>query len=66
MYAGRLDLTLTNNETSFYNLATKRTLENQLNLKNRSPPQVSETEGNCRSQKDKIEQDLKQFHGRMN
>ena len=31
MYAGRFDLTLLNNKTSFYNVATKRSLEANLN-----------------------------------
>jgi len=67
MYAGRLDLTLTNNEAGFYNLATKRTLENQLlNAKNRlNSPQISEAyKAQLQKSKDRIEQDLKQFHGK--
>jgi 2',3'-cyclic-nucleotide 2'-phosphodiesterase (5'-nucleotidase family) len=67
MYTGRLDLTLTTNETSFYNLATKRTIENQLlNLKNRlNSPQIAEAEkAQLQKSTEKIEQDLKQFHGK--
>jgi len=67
MYAGRLDLTLANNEAGFYNLATKRTLENQLlNAKNRlNSPQISEAyKAQLQKSKDRIEQDLKQFHGK--
>ena len=67
MYAGRLDLTLINSDSGFYNIATKRTLENQLlNLKNRlNSPQVSETEkAQLQKSTEKIEQDIKQFHGK--
>jgi len=67
MSAGRLDLTLTNNETSFYNLATKRTVENQLlNLKNRlNSPQITESEkAQLQKSTEKMEQDLKQLHGK--
>jgi len=67
IYAGRLDLTLTNNETSFYNLATKRTVENQLlNLKSRlNSPQITEAEkAQLQKSKEETERSLKQLHGK--
>lgn len=46
MYVGRLDLTLHNNKPSFYNIATKRYLENNLNSVKRrlGSPGISDAE----------------------
>ena len=67
MYAGRLDLTLYNNEPTFYNTMTKRYYErNLLNLKNRLIyTQAPETEkAQMRKSIEEIEQRLKQFRGK--
>jgi len=67
MYAGRLDLVLHNNESTFYNTATKRALENNLNsLKNRlNSPQASEGEkAQWTKAKEDTERSLGQFHGK--
>jgi len=67
MYAGRLDLVLYNNESAFYNTATKRALENNLNsLNNRlNSPQASEGEkAQWTKAKEDTERSLGQFHGK--
>jgi 2',3'-cyclic-nucleotide 2'-phosphodiesterase (5'-nucleotidase family) len=67
MYAGRLDLTLINSESSFYNIANKRNLENSLNyIKNRlNSTQASEAEkAQLQKSKEDIERSLKQFLGK--
>jgi 2',3'-cyclic-nucleotide 2'-phosphodiesterase (5'-nucleotidase family) len=67
MYAGRLDLTLVNRESSFYNVAPKGSMENSLNnLKNRlNSPQTSEVDKvQLQKSKEEIERILKQFEGK--
>ena len=67
MYAGRLDLTLVNGESGFYNIGTKKSMENNLNtLKNRlNSTQTSEMEkAQLQKSKEAIEQSLKQFLGK--
>jgi 2',3'-cyclic-nucleotide 2'-phosphodiesterase (5'-nucleotidase family) len=67
MYAGRLNLVLHNNESTFYNTMTKRALENNLNnLNNRlNSPQASEAEKTqWRKTKEDTERSLGQFHGK--
>jgi len=67
MYAGRLDLTFNNQEPVFYNTATKRSLEINLNnLNNRlNSPQASEAEkAQWRKAKEDTERSLGQFHGK--
>ena len=67
MYAGRLDLTLVNGESGFYNIATKRSMENNLNnlKKLLSSTQASGAEkAQLQKSKEEIEQSLKQFHGK--
>ena len=67
MSAGRLDLTLINAESIFYNVANKRNLENNLNnLKNRlNSTQASEAEkAQLQKSKEETERSLKQLHGK--
>jgi 2',3'-cyclic-nucleotide 2'-phosphodiesterase (5'-nucleotidase family) len=67
MSAGRLDLTLLNTESGFYNIATKRSMENNLNnLKNRLKSiQASEAEkAQLQKSKEETERSLKQLHGK--
>ena len=67
MSAGRLDLTLINSESIFYNVANKRNLENNLtNLKNRlNSTQASEAEkAQLQKSKEETERSLKQLHGK--
>jgi 5'-nucleotidase / UDP-sugar diphosphatase len=67
MSAGRLDLTLINAESIFYNVANKRNLENNLNnLKNRlNSNQTSEAEkAQLQKSKEETERSLKQLHGK--
>lgn len=67
MYGGRLDLLFSNNEPTFYNSMTKRSLENNLNnLKSRlNSPQASETEkAQWRKTKEEIERQLGQLQGK--
>ncbi len=67
MSAGRLDLTLINSESIFYNVANKRNLENNLNnLKNRlNSIQASEAEkAQLQKSKEETERSLKQLHGK--
>ena len=65
MYTGRLDLTLHDNESGFYNITTLKTMENNLNNLNRllNTPQLSQVEkAQLQKSKDRMEQDLKQYH----
>jgi 2',3'-cyclic-nucleotide 2'-phosphodiesterase (5'-nucleotidase family) len=67
MYAGRLDLTLYNNEPTFYNTMTKRYYErNLLHLKNRliytQAPEAEKAQ--IRRSIEEIERRLKQFQGK--
>ena len=67
MYAARLDLTLINGESGFCNVATKRSMENNLNnLKNRlNSTQAPEAEkAQLPKSKEEIERSLKQFQGK--
>jgi 2',3'-cyclic-nucleotide 2'-phosphodiesterase (5'-nucleotidase family) len=67
MYAAKLDLTLANSESGFYNLATKRFMEKNLNnLKNRlNSLETSEAEkAQLKKLKEDVERSLKQFHGK--
>ena len=67
MYAGRLDLTLYNNEPIFQNTATKRSLENTLNnLKNRlnaaEAPEAQKAQ--WQKSKEETERRLQEFQGK--
>ena len=67
MYAGRLDLTLINGESGFYNIATLKNMETNLNNLNKllNAPQLSQVEkAQLQKSKDRMEQDLKQFQGK--
>jgi len=67
MYAARLDLTLVNGESGFCNVATKRSMENNLNnLKKRlNATEPSEAEkAQLQKSKEEIERGLKQFQGK--
>ncbi len=66
-YAGRLDLTLLNNKTSFYNTATKRSLQANLNKTQSrlASIQASETEkAQWQRAKGSIEKALQQLEGK--
>ena len=67
MYAGKLDLTLRNNEPAFYNAATRKSMENNLNnIKNRlAPAGISEADkAQWKKAKEEIERALRQFEGK--
>ena len=67
MYGGRLDLTLYNNEPTFYSIATKRMIENNLSsLKSRlNSPGVPEAEKvQLWKTKEELERRLQQFQGK--
>jgi 2',3'-cyclic-nucleotide 2'-phosphodiesterase (5'-nucleotidase family) len=67
MYGGKLDLTLINKEPNFYNAATRRSLENNLNLMKQRLTSVGapETEkAQWRKAKEEIERSLKQLQGK--
>lgn len=64
MNAAKLDLTLTNSESGFYNLATKKSIERNLNnLKNRlnSPDLPKAEKAQLQRLKEEAERSLKQF-----
>ncbi len=67
MYAGRFDLTLLNNKTSFYNIATKHTLEANLNKfqSQLTSAQVSEAEkAQWKRAKENTEKAIQQLEGK--
>jgi 5'-nucleotidase len=67
MFAGRLDLTLYNQEPTFYNTMVKQSMERNLkNLDSRlKEVKASETErAQWRRLKEEIERNIKQFHGK--
>jgi 2',3'-cyclic-nucleotide 2'-phosphodiesterase (5'-nucleotidase family) len=67
MYAAKLDLTFAHSKSGFYNLATKRLIERNLNnLKNRlTSPDSSEAEkAQLQRLREDAERSLKQFHGK--
>lgn len=67
MFAGRLNLSLRNQEPFFYNTITRRTLENNLNnlnvlLKDPKASEAQKVQG--QRGKQEIERNLKQLHGK--
>jgi 2',3'-cyclic-nucleotide 2'-phosphodiesterase (5'-nucleotidase family) len=67
MYGGKLDLTFNNKEPHFYNAATRRSLENNLNLMKQRLTSVNapETEkAQWRKAKEEIERSLNQLQGK--
>ena len=67
MYAGRIDLTLYNNEPTFYNTMAKKSLEDKLNFLNLrwSSKEASEADKTqWRKTKEEIERSLQQFQGK--
>jgi 2',3'-cyclic-nucleotide 2'-phosphodiesterase (5'-nucleotidase family) len=67
MYAGRIDLTMYNNEPSFYNTMTKRSMENNLNFLNlrlgsKEASEADKTQ--WRKAKEETERSLQQFQGK--
>ncbi len=67
MYAGRFDLTLLNNKASFYNIATKRSLETNLNKfqSQLTSAQVSEAEkAQWQKAKENTEKAIQQLEGK--
>jgi 2',3'-cyclic-nucleotide 2'-phosphodiesterase (5'-nucleotidase family) len=67
MYVGKLDLSILNTESGFYNVTTKRSMENNLNnLRNRlNSAQTPEAEkAQLQKSKEDVERSLKQFHGK--
>jgi len=67
MYAGRLDLTLYNNEPTFYNTTVKLSMEQNLKSLNYRLNEVKASEAEkaqWRRLKEEIERSLKQLHGK--
>ena len=67
MYGGKLDLTLINKEPNFYNAATRRSLENNLNLMKQRLTSVGAPEAEKAQwgkAKEEIERSLKQLQGK--
>jgi 2',3'-cyclic-nucleotide 2'-phosphodiesterase (5'-nucleotidase family) len=67
MYAGKLDLTLRNNEPTFYNAGTRKSIENNLNsIKNRlATAGISEADkAQWQKAKGDLERALQQFEGK--
>jgi len=67
MYGGKLDLTLNNKEPSFYNAATRRSLENNLNLMKQRLTSVDAPEAEkaqWQRAKEEMERSLKQLQGK--
>ena len=67
MYAGRLDLTLYNNEPTFYNTTVKQSMEQNLKSLNFRLNEVKASEAEkaqWRRLKEEIERTLKQLHGK--
>jgi len=67
MYGGKLDLALNNKEPNFYNAATRRSLENNLNLMKQrlTSANAPETEkAQWQKAKEEIERTLNQYQGK--
>jgi 2',3'-cyclic-nucleotide 2'-phosphodiesterase (5'-nucleotidase family) len=67
MLAGRIDLTLYNNEPTFYNTMAKKSLEDKLhflNLRSGSKEASEADKAQWRKTKEEIERSLQQYHGK--